>query len=148
MFLVTIWHTGTSTFSSGILKAIPGSHFRHVTNDRALDIARESDDLATTYRDPYRTAASWKNRERLKDHEWKSQWDAYRKVLEMNPKIFYCDGPISQHGIEFPVIHNTYKDRLGLHKALDDGDYKYYYRKVPKYLVDHALENIGDRFNG
>lgn len=136
-FLTTIWHTGTHTFRQGLLRK-HGIRFRHVDED-ALEIAKEADVIGTTYRDPYRTAASWYNRGKLQEAEWLKQWQYYKAILDMDPLIFYCDGPEEQHGIKCRKKLNSSPDTFKLHEALDNCDYKTFYQYVPKHLIEYSL---------
>lgn len=100
--------------------------------------------LATTWRDPYRTAASWGNRRHLR-HEghWELQWAAYGEFLKLQPMIFDFEKGGDQHGFHLslePV--NAHEDRFGLHEALDTGDWEKYWSIIPKETVQHALDCI------
>lgn len=139
-FLTTIWHTGTHTFRQGLLRK-HGIRFRHV-DEEALSIAKEADIIGTTYRDPYRTAASWCNRGKLDENEWLKQWQYYKAILDMGPIIFYCDGPEIQHGIQCRKKLNSSPDTFQLHEALDNEDYDYFHRHVPEKLIEFSFKCV------
>ena len=85
--------------------------------------------IFTTYRDPLRVAASWCNRDVWDEGKWFKQWHYYHKIIKY-AKVFNTDA-LGQK-------LNTCSDRLGLHKALDDGDMDYYYSIVPERCIDYA----------
>lgn len=94
------------------------------------------DEIVTTYRDPYRTAASWANRNLFQDHEhvmkrtWVRQWDNWIKVLPL-AKVYKTE--------ELPDRLNTAEDVKGVHKALSEGDMDTYYKHIPKDYLDYVL---------
>jgi len=98
-----------------------------LTNAKAGDL-----EVVTTYRDPLRTAASWGNRGELK-RDWIEYWNNWVDLMETAPSVF--------HVSEFkgPVV-NSYPDKLGLHKAIDDEDWDYFYSVAPRNMVSHAME--------
>jgi len=108
--------------------------FAHTHSSGLFERARECDLVYVTYRDPYSTAASWANRGRPWNR-WKPQWEAYEKVLTLNPLVLdFTKGRI-QHGIEFGSVPlNEHHDKHGLHAALDRGDMAYFWEHVPREL--------------
>ena len=137
--LCTVWHSGTKYFKAGLEK-----HYK--VNAKHLDkqtISRiKGDTVYTTYRDPLRIAASWGNRHKdfkkssLID-QWVLQWGIYKELLALNPIILDFSKGREQHGIIFPEQPvNSHSDDLGLHEAIDDGNWDYFYRKVPKELIE------------
>lgn len=95
------------------------------------------DEIATTYRDPYRVAASWANRDRFRindaqiERTWYRQWECWDKVKSM-AKVY----PVSELGHRL----NTHEDKYGVHKALDEGDMDHFYKHVPTELLILPVE--------
>lgn len=110
----------------------------------ALKIAQhpDTDVVATTFRCPFHTAASWANRGKLEKEKWCEQWMYYKTLLDLNPVVFYCDGLLEQHGLKFPPPLNSSPDTFGLHKALYERDWEYYHRYVDKSLTDYSLQCV------
>ena len=142
VYLCTIWHTGTKYFKAGLEKPyrVSYSHFNH----SVLKQIPHYDKVFTTYRDPLRVAASWGNRH--KDFkkpnlikQWTMQWECYREALKLNPMILDFTQGREHYGIVFPEkAINSHSDDLGLHKAIDDENWEYFYRKIPKELMELA----------
>ena len=142
VYLCTIWHTGTKYFKAGLGKnhKVAYSHF----NKSVLKKIPNYEIVYTTYRDPLRVGASWGNRHKdfTKPNlisQWTLQWECYHEALKLNPRVLDFTKGREQFGIVFgesPI--NSHKDELGLHKAIDDGNWDYYYRKVPKELIQLA----------
>lgn len=142
VYLATTWHTGTKYFKKGLEAKyrVSYSHF----NKSVLNQIPDYEKVFTTYRDPKRVAASWGNRH--KDFkkanlikQWILQWECYRECLKINPLILDFTKGREQHGILFPEnAINTHPDELKLHKAIDDENWEYFYRKIPQELIELA----------
>jgi len=77
------------------------------------------------------------------------QWNCYKDLLSTDPIILDFTKGQMQHGITFhnkPI--NSHSDALKLHQALDEGNFDYYYRKVPKWAIELAVECCGNLANG
>ena len=69
------------------------------------------------------------------------QWLIYKELERVNPLILNVANGREQHGITFPEKPiNSHEDKLNLHEALNNQDMEYFYRKVPRYAVEHALK--------
>jgi len=143
-YFATVYHTGTKYFKRTLEKKyrISYSHY----NKSVLNQLPNYDIIYTTYRDPYRVAASWGNRNRFQKKSpqfdrWEEQWTCYREALKFNPIILdFTKGSI-QNNIDFglePV--NQHGDDKKLHEAIDVGNLDYLYEFIPKELVDYAVE--------
>lgn len=133
--LTTVYHTASNHFYRKLLKKYEQVAFTHI-NTAALSKADVYDDVYTTYRDPYRVAASWYNRGRFDTAQgrasWMTQWHNYSKLLEKNPTILRTEGTRGKA--------NLYWDKRGAHALLDERDMLHFNRLVPKSLINHALE--------
>jgi len=102
--------------------------------------------IFTTYRDPYRVAAAWANRDRFKGKKaqfdrWEQQWGDYKKLKEFNPLILDFTKDQIQHNIDFGTTNkNHHDDQYSLHKAIDNDDLDTLYNHIPKELMDYAVE--------
>jgi len=119
-----------------ILQADPANEGRKVTlhhcNKSAEKIAKGGKhEIVTTFRDPYRIAASWFNRDRVKTYprEWHTQWDHWSRIAPLARVV----------RVEMiPKKLNTHEDTYQLHAALDRGDLDYFYERVPIAYIDYA----------
>jgi hypothetical protein len=146
VLLLTVWHTGTKYFIKGLqdhYKKNGRAAYSHLNGAWASKVER-ADIVFTTYRDPLRVAASWANRLHFNNtgtSKWMEQWSIYSQVQKTEPKILCVDNGIEQHGITFPKrAINAHPDALNLHEALNNGDMDYFYRRVPKFAVEHAIQ--------
>lgn len=128
ILITTVFHSGTHSLIKDL--ALPAGEWidKHCC-PKAVEMAQSGRyEVHTTYRDPYRVAASWLNRDRLKDADyWFRQWGAYSQIVPMAT----VHKPVSRE--------NTFSDVLGLHEALDRGDMDYYFKHVPKEWIDFVL---------
>ena len=132
ILLTTVKHSGTNS-----LKALIGGdvELRHCSDDIWQDLDKY-DSIVTTYRDPLRVAASWANRGLFSEHDhlmertWRAQWRNWVRIYPL-ARVY----PVDEMGIRL----NRHDDIKGLHKALDDGDIKTYYRQVPINEIDYVL---------
>lgn len=129
-YMSTVTHSGTHT-ATQILKPAR-IKFRHCC-PKAVDEARDSGlPVVTTSRDPYRVAASWANKhpEVLKNGwpGWREQWAAWEQIKQMAVVIFYMEN--------IPFKECAGLDTLGLHAALDQGNFDRYHEVVPRGLFD------------
>jgi hypothetical protein len=141
MIFRTIKHTGYHTFSRPY-HGDPDFAAVHLDSEEwRQDI---NGPVATTFRQPERTAASWANRyEEFNEKRWIDSWRNYAELIrEFNPIIFYCDDQILQHGHKFPTRSNQYKDVKGLHAALDRADMDYFYSIIDRGLINYAYSCI------
>lgn len=123
MYLVyTIEHTGTQSLNQYLGRS--GEIF-HCGED--IDFT-QFDEIHTTYRNPYRVAASWANRGKLDYFEWSKQWEAWHNRPES----------ITYRINDLPVKINSHPDTYGLHKALDNGDLEHFYKHVPEKYIEAA----------
>lgn len=141
-FMVTVQHTGTVYFLTQLKRILGPFKFQHC-GPISLDIAKQRKNIFTTYRDPYRTAASWYNREVLQDKhhykKWNRQWEIYWEIRKLDPLVFDFTKGERQHGFIFDGNpRNTSKDKYGLHKALDENDLQYFHRHIPEELINAA----------
>ena len=142
VYLATVWHSGTKYFKKGLEKPyrVSYSHF----NKNVLKQIPHYDKVFTTYRDPKRVAASWGNRHKdfTKPNlimQWTLQWECYREALKLNPMILDFTKGREQYGILFPEqAINAHADDLWLHKAIDQENWDYFYRKIPRELMELA----------
>jgi hypothetical protein len=95
------------------------------------------EEIATTYRDPYRIAASWANRDRFRitdaqiERTWFRQWDCWDKVRGMS--TIYPVGELTER-------LNTFEDKYKLHQALNNNDMEHFYKHVPAELLEIPLK--------
>ena len=149
-FLTTIKHTGTTYFEKGFKAHCKDFDLKHI-NQEVLDSIKPEWELYTTYRDPYRVAASWANRHMFNEPKnieyWRESWRCYQKLLELNPVILdFTKGQVFE-GIDFgdkPL--NKFNDAYELHKALDFCEYDKIYKFLPKEHIDYAIECCGDLY--
>lgn len=147
VLLLTVWHTGTHTFLHGLKRHYEPqggrATYSHL-NERWRQQAATADIVYTTYRDPLRVAASWGNRGRFDGdgtQRWMEMWRCFNELQEAGPILLFCDAGNRQHGIEFPGKPlNAFKDDRHLHQALNEKDLDFFYRKVPKFGIDHAVK--------
>jgi hypothetical protein len=151
-FLTTVRHTGTTYFEKG-LRAEYGKDFdlQHISEEvfNNLDL---NDIIYTTYRNPYRVAASWVNRNMFSTMSnfelWRDQWGAYKKLLTINPIVLDVRKQI-QEGIDFGDKKiNSMNDASLLHRDLDENNYKSIYQYIPKDNIDYAIECCGELYKG
>lgn len=158
ILLGTVMHSGTTYFHVKLKE-------EHRKLTKALhctwSLVNRLDDyewVATTWRDPWRVAASWANRGHLSprwDLEWCTQWSAYRALREWgekNPdkfKLFdFKKGPL-QHGYDFgEEPKNVGGDHFLLHDALDRHDLEFFFNVVPRTYIEHALNETRHLKNG
>lgn len=132
-----------------------GSHsLRHFLGDGETNIQHcdnmeidlgQFDQVHTTMRCPLRVGASWANRYGMPLDEvphvnlfdrWKAQWSRWSEVV--------CNGLVAVHLVEtLPEGSNSYKDRLGMHRALDENNMDYYHQYVPVKYILFAQECVG-----
>ena len=133
LFVSTIWHTGSHSVVEMLKEEDPGRRVvLHHCNKTAEAIARGGEhEVITTFRDPYRIAASWINRDRLKTYprEWHTQWDHWSRIAPL-AKIYRTDSLTKKL--------NTHKDTYQLHAALDRGDLETFHQRVPIAYIDYA----------
>jgi len=145
-YLCTVWHTGTKYFKAGLEKKyrVAYSHF----NESVLRQIPNYEEVYTTYRDPYRVAASWGNRGHFSHRDnsgvyakWDAQWECYKEALRLNPIILdFTQGQI-QHDIDFgEEVINSHADAKHFHRELDNGNIDYLFRSIPQKHIDHAIE--------
>ena len=144
--LLTVWHTGTKYFLKGLqdhYNRQGRATYSHL-NETWKRKADKADIVYITYRHPLKVAASWANRREFNGNgtkKWMEQWDIYANLHQINPLILKIGDGRKQHGITFPSRPiNSFKDELKLHEALANGDMEYYWRKVPRFAVEHALD--------
>lgn len=147
LLLTTVMHTGTTYFYE-VLQREPDSAYAHCTW-AVVKSLNNYEWIATTWRDPYAVAASWVNRGQVdgKWHlEWFRQWTCYRRIREWglaNPskfRLFDIAKGRFQHGHDFgDEPKNQYGDRFLLHDALKKGDLEYFFTRVPRAYLEHAL---------
>lgn len=151
-FLTTVRHTGTTYFQKGFEANLKKGTFnlKHVSEELLKEIQPDWE-LYTTYRNPYRVAASWANRNMFYNPEglifWKDSWEAYRKLLYLNPTVLDVTKGQVFEGIDFgskPL--NKFGDAYQLHKSLDKGETERLYQFIPKALIIHAIECCGDLY--
>lgn len=128
ILIATIEHSGTH--SLGSLFKDMNVLWQHC--DRNIDTSKFTATF-TTYRDPYRVAASWANRINIPFKEstilkWNKQWSIWR------------DLEAEEIALSTLPILNKYPDKLGLHDALDKGDLTYFFQYVSQEHIDFALE--------
>lgn len=151
-FLSTVRHTGTTYFQKGFEANLPKGTFnlKHVS-DEVIDSFEPDWEIYTTYRDPYRVAASWANRNMFYNPEgsqvWMESWTAYKRLLTLNPKVLdFTKGKVFD-GIDFgdkPL--NSFGDAYQLHKSIDEGDFNRLYQFIDKANIDYAIECCGDLY--
>ena len=148
-FLTTVRHTGTTYFEKG-LRAEYGKEFdlEHISEEvfNNLDL---KDIIYTTYRDPYRVAVSWVNRNMVNVPKlWLDSWGAYKKLLTINPIVLDVTKQV-QEGIDFGSKKvNSMNDAYLLHRDLDENNYKSIYQYIPKEHIDYAIECCGELYKG
>ncbi len=134
MILSTVWHSGTQYCFNIILNR--KAELIHLCHD----VLKHSD-IVTTYRDPYLVGASWVNRYENREqmlyeqeenkHQWFTQWDCYRELLEREPVVYRVSkftGPkMKSRG-----------DPQGAHRMLEE-DIKSYYQRIPRDWIEHAV---------
>ena len=130
MYLCTVPGTGTRYFR----KQLPGHGIAHCS-EGSVNQAKSEPDVATTYRNPMRTAATWGNSK----HAWKlwdDIWYWYGELIKL-PHVKVFDFRIKeQHGYVFDgAPRGQFWDKYGLHAALDREDYDYFYQHVPRGLM-------------
>lgn len=140
-YLATVWHSGTQYFKYGLEQAgaIKFVHFH------SEEIEPEGQ-LFTTYRDPYKVAASWANRGYFDGqypdiyNRWLGQWEGFRDFLKLSPTVLDVTKGRDQGGFRFggnPV--NSIPDK-GAHKALEDGNKDFIHKLISEELINHAIE--------
>lgn len=72
--------------------------------------------IATSYRDPYETAASWLNRDKPLKYLY-PQWHWW--VSRIVPRASFCIAAVDRHHAELP---NYTPDKRGYHNRLAEGD--------------------------
>ena len=110
----------------------------------------------TTYRNPYRVAASWGNRGHFSKidntvnyNKWLEQWGCFKDALEINPMVLDFTKESEQFGIDFGIEPiNAYSDANNIHKELDKGNKEYLFKLIPKEYIDFAIECCGDLYKG
>lgn len=140
VLVTTVWHTG----SNYLRKKLEGEghevEFMHC-EPRVFSpkhLAR-FDEYHTTYRDPFKVAASWGNRyDLMHDTEiqahWYSLWTTYHLVLrDLEPHIHHVSD------FDGPKI-NEYLDERLLHDALEREDWELYGRYIPMEMVAYAIQ--------
>jgi len=133
ILLTTVKHSGTHSLLEVLGK--DNVELRHCCPGIFEDI-EQWDSIATTYRDPYRIAASWANRGFFKPdyplgRTWYVQWENWHKVKPLATVY-----PVDEIGHRL----NSSEDVLRVHQALDDGDMNHFYRYVPKEAIEYALQ--------
>jgi len=151
-FLTTVRHTGTTYFEKGFVSYYKKGEFdlEHISY-KVLDNLDLNDKIYTTYRNPYRTAASWANRNLFSTATnfelWRESWGAYKELLKLNPIVFdFTKGQI-QEGIDFgSKAVNSFNDSNLLHEALDNNDNEKLYTYIKQEDIDYAIECCGDLY--
>jgi hypothetical protein len=145
--LYTVWHTGSKYFAAGLRNHYDRVTLEHLTAGGVSKINMNAD-IYTTYRDPYRVAASWINRGHfekesilLNHMKWVDQWNRYEHLLNVfDPIVLHLEKGRHQAGLDFGGgIINSQEDIKGIHRALDQGKVEKVYDYLPKVYLDHAI---------
>ncbi len=138
ILLTTVPHTGTQ-YMRRLLSECEMKQ-THCDPETVLEAQSGEFEVITTYRSPVRVAASWANRDKfINDQErpdWFRHWSCWAEILELKPLIYNVSdftGPVANGQI----------DKYGLHKAIDDKDWDYFYSVVPRRFVTYANEQTG-----
>ena len=141
--MLTVMHTGTTWLKRQLKDNGYEVTLLHCSPE-GVEAAPEDAIPCSTWRDPYRTAASWANRRHFR-HEghWERQWLGYKMWLDRGAILFDFKGERVQHGLSLSFEPlNEHEDRFGMHKALDEGNFEHFWSIVPKEAVRHALNCI------
>jgi len=143
ILLTTIPHTGTQYMQRQLAKGHDGNYVRvtHCDSDSVLEAQSGRFYVITTYRSPVRVAASWGNRDKFSNGQerpdWFHHWSSWADILKGKPLIYRVDeftGPVA----------NAQVDKYGLHKAIDEKDWDYFYSVVPRRFVTYANKKTGE----
>jgi hypothetical protein len=134
ILLTTVWHSGTHT-AADMLKdqgRVSASHCNPAAVRQALSGNYR---VITTYRDPLRIAASWRNRGRFITYPntWFEQWECWAQIV-----------PIAEivHMSDLGKKLGSYHDRYDLHEYLDNEQMGLFSSFVPQKFTDFALSIV------
>lgn len=130
MYLCTVPSTGTRYFR----RQLPCEGLAHCT-ESSINCAKQFKEVATTYRDPFRVAASWVNYG-YNFKYWNDLWYWWGELIKL-PHVKIFDVRLTQqHGHEFDGMpRGVHVDTFKVHDALDRGDFDYFYKYVPENLA-------------
>ena len=144
--IATVPHSGTCSlrayfdakYKEGFTK-----HQEHC-NEKMLELAKSGEyEVYTTWRSPYRVAASFGNREKIYPtwpngganiKDWIEWWKYWSLMQPYVTKVFDMDDLTGQV--------NSMTDKHGLHKAIDEEDWDKYYSMVPQDWITEAYNYV------
>ena len=145
VLITTVPHSGTCSLRAHLNAKFKGRYTKHQQHccEQTLGLAKSGNyEVYTTWRSPYRVAASFGNRKKIfptwanGDHiePWIDWWKHWSLIQPYVTEVFKTE--------DLPDQINSMTDDQGLHKAIDEEDWDKYYSIVPQDWITEAYKYV------
>ena len=140
IMIATVPHSGTCSLRAHLDAKYKEGFTKHQEHcsKKMLELAKSGDyEVYTTWRSPYRVAASFGNRQKIEVthiNAWIDWWKYWSLMQPYVTKVFDMDDLTEQT--------NSMTDKHGLHKAIDEKDWDKYYSMVPQNWIEEAYKHV------